>query len=318
LGTSLGMALKAATSEIPITGHDPEPSLVSRAKRLDAIDRSHWNLPAACEGADLIVLDLPMAEMEKTLIAICQVVKPGTVIVGTCAVTAPAMALADRLLPSEVHYIGGHVVGAGLGLGVPEPSAGLLRGANFYLVISKGVSEDAAQTAHDFAEAVGTTPRYVDGVENDGLRYVDGVENDGLTAAAAQLPTMVALALANAVSESCGERDRREFIGGEMMGVGATLYANGGERAAELVENRERLLPWLDRFAEELGRVRDLLASGDQEALAQALDRAAEVAGTWGQRGEEEKSGSRAGYGSAFFGRLFLGGLARDRNQEKE
>jgi len=307
LGTSLGMALKAATSEIPITGHDPEPSLVSRAKRLDAIDRSHWNLPAACEGADFIVLDLPMTEMEKTLVAICQVVKAGAVIVGTCAVTAPALALADRLLPSEVHYIGGHVVGAGLGLGAPEPSAGLLRGANFHLVISKGVSEDAAQTAHDFAEAVGTTPR-----------YVDGVENDGLTAAAAQLPTMVALALANAVSESCGERDRREFIGGEMMGVGATLYANGGERAAELVENRERLLPWLDRFAEELGRVRDLLASGDQEALAQALDRAAEVAGTWGQRGEEEKSGSRAGYGSAFFGRLFLGGLARDRNQEKE
>ena len=58
VGASVGLALKAATSEIPIMGHDPEPRLVQRAKKLGAIDKSHWNLLAACEQADIILLDL--------------------------------------------------------------------------------------------------------------------------------------------------------------------------------------------------------------------------------------------------------------------
>jgi len=41
LGTSLGLGLKAATTDIPITGHDPDGDLVARAKKVGAIDGSH-------------------------------------------------------------------------------------------------------------------------------------------------------------------------------------------------------------------------------------------------------------------------------------
>ncbi len=307
LGTSLGMALKAATSEIPITGHDPEPARVGRAKKLGAIDKSHWNLPASCEGADLIVLDLPMSEMEKTLVAIGEVAAEGTVVLGTGPLMAPGVALAQRLLPEGVHYVGGHVVAPGLGLGDPEPSLELVKGGSYYLAVSKGVAAEAAQIAHDFAEAVGAK-----------AKYVDCVENDGLTAAAAQLPTVAAVALAQTMSEERGERDRRGFVGGELYGVGATLYATGEERVVELLSNRESLLPWLDRFLTELGRVRDLLSEGDEKALSKVLERATATAATWGKQGDEEESGAQAAYGSAFFGRLFLGGLARDRSRDRD
>ncbi|MCD6520819.1 MAG: prephenate dehydrogenase/arogenate dehydrogenase family protein, partial [Anaerolineae bacterium] len=54
VGTSVGLALKSLTQEIEIIGHDPEPSRLKRAKELGAIDKSHWNLPRSCEGADII------------------------------------------------------------------------------------------------------------------------------------------------------------------------------------------------------------------------------------------------------------------------
>jgi len=110
VGTSAGLAIKAATSQIPIMGHDPEASRAQRAKKLGAIDKSHWNLPAACEQADIILLDQPLGEMETTLRALSEGLKDGVLIVDTLPLKRPVMELAARILPPSVQLVGGHIL----------------------------------------------------------------------------------------------------------------------------------------------------------------------------------------------------------------
>ena len=133
LGTSLALALQGTHEAMAITGHDPDPERAERAKRLGAIDRSEWNLPSACEKSGLIVLDLPLEEMRRTLEAIGDSVAPDAVIVDLAPVKRPVLEYAERILPHPERFVGGHLLRSPRAPVGGEPSAEQIRGATFYL-----------------------------------------------------------------------------------------------------------------------------------------------------------------------------------------
>jgi prephenate dehydrogenase len=63
-GTAIALALRTLYKDVEIVGHDKDQSNTQRAAKLKAIDRSNWNLPAACENAQLIVLAIPFGAIE--------------------------------------------------------------------------------------------------------------------------------------------------------------------------------------------------------------------------------------------------------------
>lgn len=299
IGTSLGAALREATTEIPVTGHDADPERVKRARALGAIDRSHWNLPAACEDADLVVLDLPLEEHELTLRALGDALKEGAVVLDVSPTQRRAMALAAELLPRGAHWIGAHPVSPGLSLGDVEPAAELLAGVPFYLVVPADSPEHAVAAATDLITAVGAEPH-----------YVEAAEHDGLVAATEQLPRLAALAYLLALQAEAGRRDRAGFAGGGLLTLGLIVSGGTHESATSLLANRDHLLPWLDAYLRELAHLRDALGGERADELGDALERARTAATAWlagGGPGEGEPSeGARS-----LLRRLFLGGLGR-------
>lgn len=298
LGTSLAMALKGAHEAMAIIGHDPDAERAARAKRLGAIDRSAWNLPAACEGSGLIVFDLPLGEMRRTLEAIGDVVAPDAVLVDLVAVKRPVLAIAQEVLPHSERFVGGHLVRSPRSPLGDEPSADLVRGATFYLVASPSTSAEALDVASNLAAAAGAEPR-----------YIDAEEHDGLAAATSQLPVMAAAGVVGAVSTDAGGQERSGASGGELAALRLALEANPD--AAALIGNGDNLLYWIDRYVVELQRLRRLIAEGDHDGLAAALARAGETAARWtNDRAVGESSPSRGGGGLR---ELFLGTLGRGR-----
>ncbi|NLG51102.1 MAG: prephenate dehydrogenase, partial [Chloroflexi bacterium] len=233
VGTSLGMALKATDAGIVVMGHDPEAANVKRAKKLGAIDKSHWNLIGACEEADLLVFDLPLAEVEKTLAALQGYLKESTVIIDMAPVKKPVFEAAQRLLP-QVPLIGGHVVSPRLLTADAEPSAELVNGATFYIVAQEDAKAAALDTATNLALAVGAKPQ-----------FIDVQEHDGLVAATLELPLLGALALMRTVAESAGWQDRVKSVGGELATVGTTLLNAPPGMMDMVLSNREDVLRWL-------------------------------------------------------------------------
>jgi prephenate dehydrogenase len=307
VGTSVGLALKAATSQIPIVGHDPEPMRVQRAKRLGAIDKSHWNLPAACEEADIVLLDLSLGEMEKTLLALREQLRDQALVIDTLSLKRPAMELAARILPPTVRFVGGHIVSRAMPAGEGEPEAALLRGATFYLVASEGASAEALDRASSLATALGAAPLFI-GAE----------EHDGLVAAATQLPLLSAAALLDAVSGEAGWEDRAGAVGGEFAALAAALLDGAPDPAPLLLANRENALYWLDVYAQRLALLRQSLADQDQAALERALGQALKAGQRCLPRPKDlaPEPGPKAEYGS--WRDMFLGGLGRLRRPPEQ
>jgi prephenate dehydrogenase len=294
VGTSVGLALKAVSDEISITGHDPDTDRVKRAKELGAVDKSHWNLLAACEEADLILLDVTLEEMETTLEALGGEVKDETVIMDTFVLKRPVLDLAERLLPDGTRFVGGHVVSPKIGAG-EAASATLLQDATFFLVLPKGVNSEAADMASNLVEAVGAVPR-----------YIDAAEHDGLLAATLQLPLLSALSMGNVLHEEPGVEERQQAMGGALAGMLSLLPSSRALSVDAFLQNRENIVRWLDLYTGRLDAMRRLLANEEIEGLGEEIAKGREVSEEWmgdASSGEENEV-TREGWRGLFFGGL--------------
>ncbi|MGC8826195.1 MAG: prephenate dehydrogenase/arogenate dehydrogenase family protein, partial [Anaerolineae bacterium] len=199
IGTSLGLALKRAGGNFDIVGHDREPEAAARARKRGAVDQTAWNLIAAVENADIILLAIPISAVEATLEAIASDLKEGCIILDTCTIKRPVLEWAERILPAHVSFIGGNPIPY-----QPLPAAAGAEGASetlfdkslFCLCPSPRATAEAVQLAADMVSALGAQPYFLDAEEHDGL--IAGVE---------LLPLAMAGALMETAARSPGWRE---------------------------------------------------------------------------------------------------------------
>ncbi len=302
IGTSVGLALKAATGEITVTGHDPDAAHVQRAKKLGAIDKSHWNLPSACEDADLILFDLSAVELEKTLAALIGGIKEQAVLLDTVPLKQPILEMAARVMPQTTRFVGGHIVPTHLPSDY-QPSAALIQGAVFYLVAPERIAPQALDLASNFALAIGAEPR-----------YVDALEHDGLMAATAQLPNILTLALVEALSGPAGARDRAQAVGAELASL-RQMAQTMPEGTAELIAaNAAQVLRWLDTYLSALTDWRSMIASGDGAALGERLAQALTTGEEWLK---PEHADANTNTVTGGWRQMLLGNLGAPRSRSK-
>lgn len=300
VGASLGLALKAVAPEIIITGHDADPDRAKRAQDLGAVDKRHWNLPAACEGADLVLVDLPLSEMEKTLRSLAEALKDGATVLDTCSLKGAVMEIAARVLPERISFIGGSLLSPKLCEGI-APSAEIVRGAIFFLVPSARASAEALERASDFVEAVGARPH-----------YIEAAEYDSLVAAMVQAPALCALAILKTVEEAAGARERRYACGSAFAALTQILSTAAVENEA-LQANRDRLAYWLDEMIAELIHLRSTLVA-NSPTLAEEIVQVRRMAQAWLQGPGEEGAPPSKG-GALGWRQMLLGDLGRKPRQ---
>ena len=105
VGVSIARALRAADVGLTIVGHDRIRELAEEAKeKLGAIDRVEWNLVTAASVADILVLAVPLAELENTLMVIGEDVQPHALVLDLAPLKAQSLRWADKHLKSG-HYV---------------------------------------------------------------------------------------------------------------------------------------------------------------------------------------------------------------------
>ena len=93
-GASLGLGLQRTPGNFEIVGHDKNPEAAQAARKLGAVQRTEWNLHAACERADMVVLAVPLSELPELFTHIGQDIKPNVLVFAIVNVMQPAIALA--------------------------------------------------------------------------------------------------------------------------------------------------------------------------------------------------------------------------------
>jgi len=270
IGTSIGLALRQSKQPLFIVGHDKEPDHASLARRMNAVDKTDWNLISACESADLIILAIPMSDIQATLQALAPHLKPGSVVTDTASLKAQVLEWAEALLPETVNFVGGDPVVTPSGSGPDAASADLFRDCLYCITPSPSTHPDAVQLVSSLVTLLGGHPYYLDAAEHDGL--MAGVEH---------LPQALALALVSGTTREAGWREMQKLAGGSFERISALVGEDPDGLSKLLLSNSANLMRWLDLYIIALRAVRDLIAEGEQEPLAEYIDQAIVARRQW-------------------------------------
>jgi prephenate dehydrogenase len=273
IGGSMGLALREAGVASAVVGHDKERDVGNQAAKLGAVDRADWNLISACEGSDLIILAIPTMAMEATLRAVGPYLRPGCVVMDTASLKTPILALADDILPDQVHFVGGNpIVGpaAESQEGLENARADLLHNRLFCVVPSPTSDPDAVKLVADLVSILGAKPL-----------FFDPAEHDGQLAAVEHLPAVLALALLETMIHQPTWRELRK-VAGPAFGRATQLALTDPAPLSDVCfSNRDNIVRWIDAFSASLASIRRSLADNQAEELGERFRNAQEARSKW-------------------------------------
>ena len=292
IGTSLGLALREIDVDLEIVGHDRELTVAKEAARMGAIDRPEWNLIRAVEGADIVVLAIPVMAIRDTLAAIAEELKPGVLVTDTASTKARVLAWAEELLPAHASFVGGDPIVRQVGQGQAAARADLFRDMPYCIVPSPQAADDAIQLLTGVVSKIGAEPF-----------FLDAAEHDGLMAGVGHLPFVLSAAMVRMVANSPASRDLRRLVGQEYRNSTAFASTDPTVYRDLCLTNAQNIVRWIDAFIAQLTELRGILSSEDAERLDNLFTEAMETRERW-LKGETAPSAVSEALEQAGTGRL--------------
>ena len=277
VGASFGLALKDQKDKIYRTGSDREPITAQRAQKMGAVDHVAYNLSAAVEKADVVILALPVDQIRETLEFIGPVCRPGVVIIDTSPLKSAVAAWAQELLPEERYLVSmtptiNPEYLEESATGIDAVHADLFNKSLMVITNEPSTQPDAVKLAADLAHLAGAR-----------VYFADAAEVDGLLAANDLLPKLASVGLLSAIANqpSWQEGQRmagRSFAQATMPAQLLDGFATLGELA---LANRENTLRVLNDLIGSLQLIHEYVTNQDSEGLNDMMERAVAARKDW-------------------------------------
>ncbi len=276
VGSSIGLAL-AGQKNIKRVGHDKDISAARAAQKAGAVDDVKINLPSSIRDANIVLLCIPLSEIQETLEIIAPDLQDGTVIMDTAPSKATVAAWIEKHIPQGRYYIGlmpaaGAEYLHGVDLGAESARADLFRKGQFMINASHGAPGEAVKLATDLCELLGAT-----------AILSDTVEADGLLASTHILPQLIGAALLDATVDQPGWHDARKMAARPYAtATAAFVYQDEvGSLGTAALKNRENVVRVIDAFMASLKELRDKIDAGDDASVATFLEDAFKARKRW-------------------------------------
>ncbi len=263
LGASVGLAIKQSSLDVTILGNDRDITLAQKAETMRAIDKTHRNLAKTASLADILILAVPVSELELTMEIVGEAVQDHTLIIDLSGWKTAGLKWAQAFM-KKGHYIGASLVLAASELedgrlGLEAAHGDMFKNSIFCLAPSPQAEPKAVETAVNFGHLLGAIPYFIDPMEYDGL--VQGIET---------VPGLLAAAMFNAVHKATGWRDMLRFASLPFALTTQPLTA-GNDIATLALGNKMSTLRWLDALLSELQQMRRWVFDGEEELLGAML-----------------------------------------------
>ena len=279
IGASIGLALGVHKELVQRVGHDSDIRIARQAEKMGAVDRVEINLPNAVRKADIVLLAVPLDQLQETMSIIAADLKENAVVMDTAPIKDVVAEWAVKLLPEGRHYVGlTPVINPAYlhdtELGLDAARADLFQGGLLAIAAPPRTNSDAIKLAADLARLLGA-----------GALFADALEIDGLMAAMHTLPQLMAAALLNATVDQPGWREARKMAGRAYAEASAPAVHLGGEDAllAAALLNQESVQRVLGSAITVLQALRSDIANEDEAALRSRLEQARRGRELWWQ-----------------------------------
>ncbi|KPD13838.1 prephenate/arogenate dehydrogenase family protein [Phaeobacter sp. 11ANDIMAR09] len=258
IASSMFWAMKRAGLAGEVTGYARSNETRETARRIGLCDRVCDTATEAVEGADLVVLCVPVGAMEAVMREIGPALKPGATVSDVGSVKAHVIEAVGPYIPEGVHFVPAHPL-AGTEHSGPEAGFAELFDNRWSLLVPVAGSDRAAvDQLRGLWEGMGAN-----------VDEMDADHHDLVLAVTSHAPHLIAYTMVGVAD------DLRRVTDSEVIKYSAAGFRDFTRIAASdptmwrdvFLTNKEATLEILGRFTEELFALQRAIRTGDGEHL---------------------------------------------------
>jgi len=271
LGGSLGLALKQRRLAETVIGFVRRAASVRECERLGAVDRATRDLEQAVQGADLVVLCTPIAQMRSLVEQMLPALSKGAIITDVGSVKDPLVRELEPLAASAAaHFIGSHPMAGAEKMGVAAARADLFTGAACVVTPTRKSNPVALRKVERLWQSIGGR-----------LLRLAPAAHDELVSRTSHLPHVVAAELANFVLSPEHPKEQPSLCANGFRDT--TRIASGSPEMWRdiALANRKNLGRVLGVFIEDLQEFQLALEREDAGAIEEFFAHAKERRDQW-------------------------------------
>ncbi|MEI6288913.1 MAG: prephenate dehydrogenase/arogenate dehydrogenase family protein [Chloroflexota bacterium] len=276
IGTSIGLSLSKYPDRFKRIGYDKALEIQNKAKGMGAFDAVKFNLSAAIENADLVLVCIPLDQVESTFESISPLLKDNAVVIDFSPVKSTAYTWFKKYSAPGKYFIGlvSSINAAYLdqpGSGIDAASEFLFEKTTIGVTVPSGTPTQVIKLAVDLIEMIGAQAIFLDMQEADGMEMTAHI-----------IPQVISAALLNATVGLPGWTETRRFAGRTFFQTTAALGSDT-IRAIQtaLLNNPVSAVNALNNMIGALTHIRNAIDTKNDADLQKRLELAFSDRETW-------------------------------------
>nr|WP_305777809.1 bifunctional prephenate dehydrogenase/3-phosphoshikimate 1-carboxyvinyltransferase [Pseudomonas sp. Hg5Tf] len=264
IGGSFAKGLRESGLCREVVGVDLDPQSRKLAVELGVVDRCEEDLAAACVGADVIQLAVPILAMEKLLARLAQLDLGHAVLTDVGSAKGNVVRAAREAFAKQLAYfVPGHPIAGSEQSGVEASNAALFRR-------HKVILTPLAETDPGALALVDRLWRALDA----DVEHMQVERHDEVLAATSHLPHLLAFGLVDSLAKRNENLDIFRYAAGGFRDFTRIAGSDPVMWHDIFLANREAVLRTLDTFRSDLDALRDAVDAGDGHQLLGVFTRA--------------------------------------------
>ncbi|MDD4504285.1 MAG: prephenate dehydrogenase [Clostridiaceae bacterium] len=258
IGGSYSMALRQLKVG-RIFGIDIDESVLDKAVSCGVIDEGGIDAEAILCKSDMVIIALYPQDTIEFIKNNARYFNPGTIITDTCGIKQPIIDAAERYLPKNVEFIGGHPMAGNEFQGFDSASRELFFNTNYIITPHESNSEKGIMAVEKLAAAIGCKC----------VTRIEAEAHDRMISFTSQLPHIVAILFANLVT---GEKDMSAFTGRSFKDATRVAALNKELWTQIFRMNNLNIIDRIEDMEEMLHKLKNAITAQDESSLGILLD----------------------------------------------
>ncbi|MEW6107873.1 MAG: prephenate dehydrogenase/arogenate dehydrogenase family protein [Nitrospirota bacterium] len=261
IGASFALAVKKNGLCGEIVGFGRNTENLIRAKERGIIDSFALSASDACRDSDLIMFATPVGAFLDLARQARSSLKKGAIVTDAGSVKGNLVYEMEKLMPADVHYIGGHPISGSDRSGMDSSNAELFTNSKCIITPTENSDPVVLKIIVDLWMILGSK-----------VIKMDPEKHDRIYAAVSHLPHLIAYAIVNSVADV--DSSYLEFCGQGFKDT-TRIASSSHELWKDIcLLNRDNLIEMISVFQQNLDRLGQYLRASDSDSLEREFRKA--------------------------------------------
>lgn len=271
MGGSFALALRQAGCVEKVVGFSPSDKTRQRAVELQVIDHACESMTEAVEGADLVLLAVPVGATQTSFAAMRDALLPSALLMDVGSTKCDVITAAQNSLGEKIScFVPAHPIAGKEVAGIEHAESSLYQNRRTILTPLPKTSIHRLQTAHDVWNAMGSH-----------VSIMTPQAHDETFAAVSHLPHLLAFAAVNGITSQAQGAEFLNMAGPGFRDFSRIAASDSAVWRDILSANHAEVLTQISHFRQALDQFERALMQGDTQQLQSLIQQASEVRAAW-------------------------------------